>query len=105
MTSLRRNNVDASDPETGNLLADKPVTPTSNNGKTNQSESPQIQKPTIISPTNTSGGAAGSPIKAIMACALYSFCSVSMVLTNKSLASRYAFCYQVIYRISFLLED
>jgi hypothetical protein len=26
--------------------------------------------------------------KAITACAMYSFCSVSMVLTNKSLASR-----------------
>ena len=35
----------------------------------------------------------------IPACALYSFCSVSMVLTNKSLASRF-----VIFFSSFLLE-
>jgi hypothetical protein len=27
--------------------------------------------------------------KVLYACAMYSFCSVSMVLTNKSLASRY----------------
>lgn len=99
MTSLRRNNVDTSDPEKGNLLDDNPSSPTKNNGKTNQSESPQIVKPT--SSPRTSGGATGSPIKAIAACALYSFCSVSMVLTNKSLASRYASYYQAIYRISF----
>jgi len=29
--------------------------------------------------------------KAVTACFLYSFCSVSMILVNKSLASRYAF--------------
>jgi hypothetical protein len=28
-------------------------------------------------------------VKALSACALYSFCSVSMILVNKSLASRY----------------
>lgn len=31
-------------------------------------------------------------LKAIWSCLLYSFCSVSMILTNKSLASRYVLC-------------
>ena len=34
------------------------------------------------------GGLGGVALKAVSACLLYSFCSVSMILTNKSLASR-----------------
>jgi hypothetical protein len=71
MTSLRGNN--AGDLETGKLMA-VPVTPV---GKEEEKvpHSPQQSKPT-------------STLMAIAACTLYSFCSVSMVLVNKSLASR-----------------
>jgi hypothetical protein len=44
-------------------------------------------KPSVsVSATSLTAGASG---KVLYACTLYSFCSVSMVLTNKSLASRY----------------
>jgi hypothetical protein len=58
-------------------------------------EDPEIQRPLVdtseapekpkIAPAGGSGGSAG---KAITSCFMYAFCSVSMVLVNKSLASR-----------------
>lgn len=63
-----------------------------------------VKKSSSSSPTAAEGGAARSKGmfqscyaeaskngKILSACAFYSFCSVSMVLTNKSLASRYVF--------------
>ena len=41
------------------------------------------------SPSKTNFLTNGASLKAIWSCLLYSFCSVSMILTNKSLASRY----------------
>jgi hypothetical protein len=51
-----------------------------------------------ISPTEMDGNRRSfqtpGNLKAISACTLYSFCSVSMILVNKSLASRYVHCYE-----------
>ena len=85
MTSMRRNHQDgAIDPETGKLL-DAPKSPSSpkmdEEDQVPQPESTQFDKHPL-SPRY-------SPLKAIAACALYCCCSVSMVLVNKSLASRY----------------
>ena len=67
-------------------------------------EDPEMQRPLVETPSEApekpkggvstvSVGAAssssGSAGKAITSCLMYSFCSVSMVLVNKSLASRY----------------
>jgi GDP-mannose transporter len=59
-------------------------------------EDPEIQRPlvdTSEAPEKpkiaTAGGSGGSGGKAITSCFMYSFCSVSMVLVNKSLASSY----------------
>ena len=68
-------------------------------------EDPEIQKPLVETaseaPEKSKGGvstvdngaarsgSSGSAGKAITSCLLYSFCSVSMLLVNKSLASRY----------------
>ena len=41
-----------------------------------------------LSPAEETSLSMGASAKAIVACGLYSFCSVSMSLTNKSLASR-----------------
>jgi hypothetical protein len=38
---------------------------------------------------NAAAAKSSEPAKALWACGLYSFCSVSMILVNKSLASRY----------------
>ena len=80
MTSLRRNNQEGSDPEVGKLLeVSIPA-----NGEQEESKSPSPKFDSLpLSPQNST-----SPSKAICACLLYSFCSVSMVLVNKSLASR-----------------
>mmetsp|Transcript_15829 Transcript_15829/g.23805 ORF Transcript_15829/g.23805 Transcript_15829/m.23805 type:complete len:359 (-) Transcript_15829:120-1196(-) len=83
MTSMRRNNQDVSDPETGKLL-EVPTSPSSTVDEDESQpppESPQFDKHPM-SPRY-------SPLKAICACVLYCFCSVSMVLVNKSLASSY----------------
>lgn len=62
---------DNQDPEMGKLL-----------DSTNESKSSPTKDTTAY---KDSKGYAG---KAVSACALYIFCSVSMVLVNKSLASR-----------------
>lgn len=65
------------DPEMQKLIVELPVT---NKGTT--------------SPTSTAAAMnTGSSGKAITSCIMYSFCSVSMVLVNKSLASRYVIYY------------
>lgn len=61
-------------------------------------EDPEIQRPLVdtteapekpkIASAAAGGGSGGSAGKAITSCLMYSFCSVSMVLVNKSLASR-----------------
>ena len=52
---------------------------------------------------NTSEGESSSTVKSIVASALYSGCSVGMVLVNKSLASRYvlSWCADVFCLVSF----
>jgi hypothetical protein len=67
-------------------------------------EDPEIQRPLVETPSEAPekpkgvstvangvvrSGSSGSAGKAITSCLMYSFCSVSMVLVNKSLASRY----------------
>lgn len=58
-----------------------------------KNEDPEMQKMVNPPSDQSSGNEKGSPssnsLKAIYSCALYSFCSVSMVLVNKSLASSY----------------
>lgn len=79
---MRRNNQerDNLDVETGKLL-DVSVSP-----KSRIEKSPTLETVgNLRSPQN----ATTSPLKAVLACLLYSFCSVSMVLVNKSLASSY----------------
>jgi hypothetical protein len=49
---------------------------------------PEIQSLTEKEPETAPKDKGGSVAMAIYSCALYSFCSVSMVLVNKSLASR-----------------
>ena len=50
---------------------------------------PEMQKMVEAPPSeNNSKEKSSNAAKAVSACALYSFCSVSMVLVNKSLASR-----------------
>jgi hypothetical protein len=61
-----------SDPETGKL-----VETTTDTEKTTKDESPAYE-----------GEKSNSAGKAFSSCILYIFCSVSMVLVNKSLASR-----------------
>ncbi len=87
MTSMRRNNQDsAADSEAGKLL--EVPTPTSPSSPKMDEEE---QKPPPESPQFDKHPQSPrySPLKAICACILYCFCSVSMVLVNKSLASRY----------------
>jgi hypothetical protein len=47
-----------------------------------------VNPPSDQSSGNEKGSPSSNSLKAIYSCALYSFCSVSMVLVNKSLASR-----------------
>jgi hypothetical protein len=51
----------------------------------------ETQQPTTYSPSSSPSSASSSSTKALVACINYCFCSVSMILVNKSLASRYRF--------------
>jgi hypothetical protein len=53
------------------------------------------------SSTTSSVKISGSAWKSIMACLNYSCCSVSMILVNKSLASRYVFFVDFLQKLSF----
>lgn len=99
MTSLRRNNNSSQDGNGADVENGRYTTP-----KMEMSESPQgsrpgeddgdVQKQQLLESNPPSTGSqrkAHSAIQAIWACSLYLFCSVSMVLVNKSLASRSVF--------------
>lgn len=92
MTSLRRNNNQNNedggvDVEHSKLL-EVPASPSISHSENDEDDnkvatSPRSQNKDVLS---------YSSVKAITSCLLYSFCSVSMVLVNKSLASRLVFC-------------
>lgn len=81
------------DPETGKLLEGQ-APPSSPQGiiQQNNNDDEESNPSSDAIPRQRSPSKAilsSSWIKATASCALYSFCSVSMVLVNKSLASRY----------------
>ena len=67
-------------------MPSNPSTPTSSSDVEMQKLVDKKPEPAVLSPSAKEKAA--SATKALYSCALYSFCSVSMVLVNKSLASR-----------------
>ena len=80
---------EVTDAESGKLIEVKPTSPVKDeNGRGDTDEQNPSLVATLHSPNFSKENGSSSTVKAISACLLYSFCSVSMVLVNKSLASR-----------------